>query len=61
MGEQLLCGEVAGMAAFEDRSGDVGSEIGEPHHPGEVGACQTLVLSDLGQMVAVAVDQFVTK
>ena len=36
MGEQLLRGEVARMPAFEDRPRDIGSEIGQPEHPGEI-------------------------
>ena len=54
MREQLLRGEVARMAAFEDRPGYVGGEIAQPQHSGEVGARQLLTLRNIGEILTAA-------
>src|SRR5258708_7147306 len=59
MGEQLLGGEIARMAAFEDRSDNVRGEIAQPQHPGEVGARQLLTLRNIGKILTAAVGQLV--
>ena len=48
MGEQLLRGKVARVAAFEDRPGNVRGEVAKPQHAGEVGARHPLALRDIG-------------
>jgi hypothetical protein len=55
-----LRGELARVAAFEDRARNVGGGIGQPQHPGELGACQVLGLRDIGEIFAAALGQLVT-
>src|SRR5438552_11985377 len=38
MGEQLFSGQVARLAAVEDRPGDVWCQVAQAHQPGVVGA-----------------------
>jgi hypothetical protein len=61
MGEQLLRGEVSRMAAFENCPRDIGSEIGEAQHPGEIRAGQPLALRDIGEIFAAALSQLVAE
>ena len=57
MGEQLLRGKVARVAAFEDRPGNVRGEVAKPQHAGEVGARHPLALRDIGEIFAAALGQ----
>src|ERR1700730_10718842 len=57
MREQLLRGEIARVTAFENRSSDVGSQIGQPQHSGEIGARQALGLRNLRKVFAAALGQ----
>src|SRR6266542_141125 len=57
MSEQLLRGEGARVAAVEDRPRDVGSQVGQPQHPGEVGACQTLGLCNISEILTAALGE----
>lgn len=52
MGEQLLRGKVARVAALDDGPGDVGSQAGQPQHSGEIGTCQACRLREIGKMIA---------
>ena|SRR5580704_18820661 len=61
MGEELLSGEVARMAAFEDRPRDVGREKGQPQDPREIGSRQPFTLRDIGEIFAAALGQLVAE
>src|SRR3954465_12420589 len=54
LGEQLLRGEVARMAAFEDRPDDVRGEKAQPQNPGEIGTHHPLTLRDIGEILTAA-------
>src|SRR5439155_8909592 len=57
MGQQLSGGEVARMAAFEDRPRDIGRQEYQPQDPREIGARHPLILRKLHEMFALALGE----
>src|SRR5690349_16925332 len=55
--EQLLCRQIARLASFEDRLGDIGGEIAEADNPSEIGSAHSCAHSKRGKGDAVALDE----
>ena len=57
MRQQLVCGQIARLAAVEDRLGDVRGEIAEANEPGEIGRAHALPPGQSGKRHAIAGDE----
>src|SRR5271169_3011043 len=55
--EQLLGRQIARLAPFENRLGDVGGEIAEADNPSEIGSAHPLAQSKRSKGDAVALDE----
>src|SRR5271169_4313809 len=55
--EQLLCCQIARLAPFEDRLGDVGGEIAEADNPREIGSAHSLAQSKRSKGDVLALDE----
>ena len=53
--QQLVCGQIAWLAAVEDRLGDVRGEIAKTNDPRKIGPAHSLPLGECGKGYDVAV------